>query len=280
MYQQPTAPQPIGVVIDNATQLYRSSFRSCWVLSLIGSLALAASDLYMTAQMGDISLTDPQGLQNALKSLSAYGSAGAIESDLLVCLVMLVVYSALLTQMRRIAQGQAAYSPVDTLGLALKRLPSTVCAALIFTLAVGGTLLLSVAPLYYLWSQPQFWLMAALVFLLLITLCTWLWGKLQFWITAVFVDEVGAIESLRRSWRVTQGNWWRSNTILSAALTIVLVIDLLADVVMGLSALGGSMFTAEILRTITQVFVLPMLPAALLAIYDDLRLRHAGGTSI
>jgi hypothetical protein len=49
---------------------------------------------------------------------------------------------------------------------------------------------------------------------------------------------------------------------------------------MGLSALGGSMFTAVILRTITQVFVLPMLPAALLAIYDDLRLRHAAGTPI
>jgi hypothetical protein len=279
MYQQPTTPQPIGVVLDNAKQLYRSSFRSCWVLSLIGSIAFAASDLYMTAPMGDTSLTDPQALHNALRALAAYGSAGALESDIVVSLVMLVVYSALLAQMHRIAQGHTAYSPVDALGVALRRLPGSILAAIIFALGVGGTLLLSVAPAYWLWTKPQFWVAALLVFVLLVTAGTYLWGKLQFWIVAVFADGVGAIESLGRSWSVTQGHWWRSNTILGAALTIVLVLELLADLLVGVLAMGGSLFPAAILRAITQVFLLPMFPAALLAIYYDLRLRREAGAA-
>ncbi len=119
MYQQPTAPQPIGVVmVDNATQLYRSSF-PLLLGAVADEFARAGRDpiWHMTAQMGDISLTDPQGLhQNALlKSLSAYGSAGAIESrsDRFAGDAWWFGSALLQAQMRRIAQSQAAHSPAD-----------------------------------------------------------------------------------------------------------------------------------------------------------------------
>jgi hypothetical protein len=265
MYQQPTAPQPIGVVLDNAIQLYRASFRSCWVLSLIGSIALAASGLYTAAQMRGVSLAGggTQGVQNALRALAAYGSAGALKADIVVFLLTLITYSALLAQMHHVAQGAAEQSPVEALSVALRRLPGAILAAIVWTLAVGLGLLLFLIPGIY------------------------LWGKLQFWIVAVFADDVGAIESLGRSWNATSGNWWRSTTILSVALIIVLVLDLLADLLVGLFAgfqffarsadFGGILFTTQMVRAVSQVFVLPMLPAALLAIYYDLRLRREGG---
>jgi hypothetical protein len=268
MYKQPTAPQPIGVVLDNAIQLYRASFRSCWVLSLIGSIALAASGLYMAAQMRGVGIAgagvqSAQAVRAAMQALAAYGSGGAIKADIIIFLVSLIIYSALLAQMNSVALGRATQSPVDSLGAALRRLPGAIVASIVWTFAIGLGLVLFLIPGIY------------------------LWGKLQYWIVAVFADDVGAIESLGRSWNATYGNWWRSTTILSVALIIILVLDLLATLVTGLFAgfqftaratdLGGMLFTAQIVRAVAQVFLLPMIPAALLAIYYDLRLRREGG---
>ena len=38
MYVRPTAPRPIGGVIDDAIKLYRASFRTCLPIALIGSV--------------------------------------------------------------------------------------------------------------------------------------------------------------------------------------------------------------------------------------------------
>ena len=43
MYTLPTAPRPIGGVLDDAIGLYRATFKRCWLLALISGVFSAAA---------------------------------------------------------------------------------------------------------------------------------------------------------------------------------------------------------------------------------------------
>jgi hypothetical protein len=270
MYTRPTTPLAIGGVIDDAIKLYRGSFRSCWVLSLIGSAAIVGAGVYLLTQMLGIAggLGVAQGVAPDPKAMMPM-MLGIFSSMLKIYIVLglisLLVYAALFAQMSNIARGGAPQSLAELLGLALRRLPGLIVASIIFGVGTWiGFVLLFIPGVY-------------------------LWGKLELWFVAVFADDVGAIEALGRSWTVTAGNWWRSVTIISVALIMIFVLELLVSVVSGVLIgvpLGIShmqdikiwtFVVPEIVRAVVSIFVLPMIPAALLATYNDLKLRREGG---
>jgi len=271
MYTRPTAPLPIGGVIDDAIKLYRGSFRGCWVLSLIGSIIVGATAIYRAAQLrgvgtlGNLARTadTAQHIAEALRQFSANFRGPGFLSQLLIYAVQLLIYLALFAQVNSVAQQRSGQSPVDAVAAGLRRLPGAIVAVIVFAVGVGIGFFLLFIPGFY------------------------LWGKLEFWLSAVFADDVGAIEGLGRSWVATSGNWWRSVTIVSVALIIILVLEILATVVTGSavgimlgvyhSSLEAVLIATQIVSAILSVFVLPMIPAVMLSTYYDLKLRREGG---
>ena len=51
MYARPTAPLPIGGVVDDAIKLYRESFARCWPIALIGSLIMGTFGIFLASSM-------------------------------------------------------------------------------------------------------------------------------------------------------------------------------------------------------------------------------------
>jgi hypothetical protein len=267
MYTKPVTPLSIGGVLDDAIKLYRASFGRCLMLSLIGGVLLGASAVYMATQMRAFGFTpgvtpgvatDPS---TALRVVSS--SMGVFfKFYLLISLVSLLLYSAIFAQVNDVAQGAARRSQMDILALALRRVPGVFVAAIIFGVAVS------------------------IGFVLLLVPGIFLWGKLQFFMASVFADDVGGIEALGRSWNVTTNKWWRSSTILTVAVIMIFILELVAGLGGGLLvALSGGLHSTDLLgvtaagsimRAVVYIFILPMLPAVMLSTYYDMKLRREG----
>jgi hypothetical protein len=111
----------------------------------------------------------------------------------------------------------------------------------------------------------------------------YLWGRLQLWMVAVFAEDAGTFRAMGVSWRLVGGHWWRSATILTVGIIIVLVISMLFGLVGNLifvvvrvdrmSVLMGN----QLITAVERVFVTPMMPAVLVAMYYDFKLRREGG---
>lgn len=266
-----TPQRPLGDVLADAGQLYRAGFARCWPLSLLGAVLLAGAAHYWSAQVGgdaapagNLEDLDPAV---ALQALESYASPAALWAAAIVLVVALLVYSALTVQLHAISSGSESSSPLPALTAALRALPQGILAALLWTLALGAGLLLCIVPGIY-WS-----------------------GRLQFWLPAMLLDEPGAIGALRSSWLLTRDHWWRSNTALTLSLVVIAVLGLIADALAsGAAGLAAAplhssaravALSSALFDTLADVLLLPMVPAALLAIYSDLKQsqrRQPGGT--
>jgi hypothetical protein len=262
MYTLPAKPEPIGVVLDDAIELYRSSFRFCWPISLVGMVLITGFQLRAYSGLPDVTFTGQSARQIFTDIGQSFihmnrGGSFAFLNTLLVLLIELVIYGALFAQMHHVAVHGQGRSTLDALVIGLRRMPGMLAAAIIWTVAIGVGMALLLVPGIY------------------------LWGKLEFWIAAGFVDDVGSIGGLGRSWEMTRGNWWRSVTGVSVALLLMAVLGTATQVVAALSLtvvsdLTTLLLVAQLLQGVASIFVLPMLPAAALAIYYDMKLRRDG----
>ncbi|MDQ0673488.1 preprotein translocase subunit Sss1 [Pseudarthrobacter siccitolerans] len=96
-------------------------------------------------------------------------------------------------------------------GLLAFILPAGVAVAVISTMERAGILLL--IPLI-----PA-----------VVALLTWIYIKLMVAPAAVVIEELGALEALRRSWSLTRANWWR---IFGITLVVSILVGIIGQVVM------------------------------------------------
>jgi hypothetical protein len=262
MYTPPAKPEPIGVVLDDAIELYRSSFRACWPISLVGTVLITGFQLRAYSGLPNVTFSGQSARQLFSDIGQSFlhmdrGGSFAFLNTLLLLLVELVIYGALFAQMHHVAVHGRGRATLDALVVGLRRMPGMLVAAIIFTVAVGFGMALLLVPGIY------------------------LWGKLEFWIASAFVDDVGSIGGLGRSWELTRGNWWRSVTGVSVALLLMVVLGTATQIVAALSLtvvsdLTTLLLVAQLIQGFSAIFVLPMLPAAALAIYYDMKLRRDG----
>jgi hypothetical protein len=271
MHARYIPPRPISAVLADARRMYRDGFARCWPLSLLGAVLLSAAAHHWSAQVSvgsaaavNLDDLDPEA---ALHQLASYASPAALRAGLLVGVVALVVYSALIVRLHALGASGEASSQLQALATALRRLPGSILAAILWTLALAAGLVLFIVPGVY-WS-----------------------GRLQFWLPVMLVDDASAIDSLGKSWTLTRNQWWRSNTVLTLALIIIGILGLIADALASSAAALVSAplqsseravaFSTGLFDLLANMFLLPMVPAALLAIYDDLKQsqgRRQGGT--
>jgi hypothetical protein len=277
MYARPSAPLDIGGVIDDAIRLYRASFSRCWLLALGLALTIAATQIVLVLAVVRIAATMPRGAPpNPLRALGVLFSPAAVCGYVLISLVWMVFYGALFALEAAVARGDGSFTVGGALAKGLRRLPGMLLATIVVIIAFGvGGAVLFLIPIPRLFSVPLF-----------LILSVYLWGKLQLWQASMFSDDAGALDSLGNSWRLTQGRWWRTVTIFTVAVIVAYVFTL----AVGLLGSGATaVFAAthrDVLQTqlfaipfraIGEVIITPVLPAAMLAIYHDCKLRSEGG---
>ena len=93
-------------------------------------------------------------------------------------------------------------------------------------------------------------------------------------VAAFIVERLGAVDSMKRSWRLVSGNWWHT-------LGVIVVASILAGIVNGiLTAIGGSSFLGSwIFSSIAQIITAPWVALVYVLLYVDLRARHEGLSS-
>lgn len=254
MYARPTAPLPIGGVVDDAIKLYRESFAICWPMALLGSLTMGAFGIFLTIYVRNTGL-DLTGMAQ----LQVFNQPPIWSLYLLESVLTLAFYGALLASQNAVALGNAPLSFGEALGIGFARLGRAVIAAIVWSIVIViGLLLLAVPGVYLL-------------------------GALCLWPVALYADDAGAMQSLQISRDLIKGHWWRSSTIVTIALIIILVFTMVVGLVAGLlvAISRRDIATAELViqgvSMVADVFILPMVPAVLLVMYRDLKLRREGG---
>jgi antibiotic biosynthesis monooxygenase (ABM) superfamily enzyme len=110
----------------------------------------------------------------------------------------------------------------------------------------------------------------------------YVWGRAFLANVALVVEDAAVFRSLGISWSLIKGHWWRTATVYSVALLIVMVfyvVIIMADGIVGV-ALRGSLAAATILSQLVFIlggsFLMSFVPAVLLSTYYDLKLRKEG----
>ena len=178
-----------------------------------------------------------------------------MAASLLQSVLSLAFYGALISMLQAVASGDQSLGAVQAVGIGFTRLGRAVIAAVLSTLlVVVGLVLLLVPGIFYL-------------------------GALCLWPVAMYADNAGAIQSLRVSRELVRGHWWRASSILSVSGLIVLGFSVVSGLVAGLfAAIWGAQYSAaqdliQLATALADVVVLPMVPATLVALNRDLKLR-------
>jgi hypothetical protein len=270
MYVRPTAPRAIGGVIDDAIRLYRASFRTCWPIALISSVVTAGITLYVLALFPALTtVRDPALMWQMFKP-------SPLWSWLLIPgIASLVLLGAVIACQNALAAGSTPMTVGMALITAFGRLHWLLLAVLLWIIFIGSAVGIALVPV-----DPVLRILGVFAWAFL---AIYLWGRLQLWMVAIFAEDVGTLRALAISWRLIGGHWWRSAMILTVGIIIVLVIAMLFGFlgnlvfvvvrVDPLSLLMGN----QVISAVERVFVTPMIPAVLVAMYYDFKLRREGG---
>ena len=270
MYVRPAAPRAIGGVIDDAIKLYRASFRTCWPIALIASVVSAATVLYIVSRFPALAtVRDPAQLWRLVQAPSIWGWY------LILSIASLVLLGAIIACQNALAAGTTALTVGQSLAAAFARLHWQLLAILLGVLYVGSVGVLILMPL-----PAALKVLGALAWLIF---GIYLWGRLQLWVVALFAEPAGTLHAMAVSWDLIKGHWWRAATILTVGIIIVLVITMIFGFLAGLvfvmfrldpmSLIIGN----QLIGAAERVFVTSMIPALMVAMYYDFKLRREGG---
>jgi hypothetical protein len=270
MYVKPTAPRPIGGVIDDAIKLYRASFRTCLPIALIGSVITGSVSYYVISSFPALeSLRDPAQIWEMLKPSPLW------TWFLLPGIASLLLLGAIIACQNALAAGAGPMTVLQAIGTALRRLHWLLLAVLLWVVFICSAVGIALIPI-----SPASRVLGVLAW---IVLAIYLWGRLQLWMVALYAEDVGTVRALGISWRLIEGHWWRAAMILTVGIVIVLVISLVFGFLGGLIFIVHSVdpmsliMDNQVVTAVERVFVTPMIPAVLVAMYYDFKLRREGG---
>lgn len=267
-------PQSISGVLDQGFKLFRASFGRVLGLTLLcAALLLVVQGVQFAAGlsgMADAPLDLP---------LPAWFGRVAFGIAMLFNLAYFGVANAIWHRLWSAAEGSGSVG--ESLRVGARRLLPAIGAMLLFGLALVVSALPAGGAFFAFWpGRPVVAVLAALV---LAALPIFVFTRLAFATVEVIVRPSGPIQSLRRSWELTGGNFWRVSGIGLVITVIAGVFYVAVGTIAGIggfaladSPLGVAGITALILSAL-MVFVLPYTMAAWLVVWHDLRLRAEGG---
>ena len=270
----PSRAQSVGEILDLGLRIFGATLLRCLGYSaaamVVGQLASIYALVRHHGPMDPLLVRDPRWWLLLLVSL-----VGAI-----------ILTSALIVRQYELASGRSLASG-GPLAVGVRRaggmllmllVASLAGAACVVPLAVAAGI---VAALAYPGASPA--VIGAGVMILAIFPASWLLVR---WMCAGWVyllTERGAIDSLRHSWHLTRGSFWRLTTILTVAVVLALVMYLLSFMLTGIATMlvgyrDVAVVTAAgtVVLILLRVIISPFYTALVLAAYGDLTVRREG----
>lgn len=260
MYSKPVAPLPIGAVLDDGFSLYRHSIKRAFPFAFASAVA---------ASIVNRSMTDA----------SVAGDGGALWLEaacmLLASGVSLFLLVPVIATIKAVHDGHALRA-ADALRLAAQRfLPVLGVAVLYSSMLFVGALLLLVA--------PGVWTLVLSV--VAVPAAVWALVTFVFALPVVCVERKGVLESLRYSFDLVKGRWWRTAAALTVGALVLYVF--MGSAVGAVIAFQGDSLVVDgqvrfpwyvdaIILPMATAALMPLLYALLVALYADAKLRHEG----
>ena len=252
MAESGRAIRPANATVSGVIELWRNSLAQSWLPSTLVAL------LWTGLLARPLLRLDPQDdllrLATQLQELLFAPSFG--YAFLAVTALSILPYCAIVACVHAGATGGKAAGA--GLPRALRVFPGAVTAAAAFLLLTTvGTMMLIVPGIY-------------------------LWGMWQLWIVVIVVERCGPLAALARSWQLTRGSWWHAVTLVTVVAILSMMPLLLFDLIMpwlilALGLGGAQALIANLIGLgLASILVLPLLPAALVAVYLYLCSRQDG----
>jgi hypothetical protein len=277
MYTKPTAPHSIGGVLDGAFSLWMPVLKKTWLLILIPNLVSMA-------------LTIPQLSNIAALHVGEFPDLGlgSTIAQLLLLVVFLGFYNAMVARANDTAShggmsfGQSLSLGYNAWGRAfgimfiygLIAIPFAVPLGLAAASLRGGPSALAMA------SGAGLMLFGYGLFLVFI------FGRIFLAFPAMMLADQGAWDSIKSSWGLTRGHWWRCSAILTVLAIVTYVVFLIAGLVLAAVGLRSGIEAAmlsptaviatQALGAVVGVLFTPLFLAGILSLYYDLKLRKEG----
>jgi hypothetical protein len=270
MYTRPTEPRSIGGVLDDGFRLWRAAFSKAWPIALMGQLLMAVPLVVYWVQFGA-----PLGARQPITAMMM-GSVGLSLVYLVFSIVAIGFHNAVIAQTDAASLNSGA-TVGDSLSLGFRLLGRAFLVGVLIVVAIGvplGLLFLALIGL----SAVGRLVFGAMAF---VAVC-YAMGKFILGAVALIVEDKGAVDSLRRSWNLTAGHWWRVVAILTVLVIVIIALFLFIGIIAGIvrvsmgSTAGISGVLIQVISTLGSTLVSPLYAAVLVAIFYDLRLRKEG----
>ncbi|HEY2682578.1 MAG TPA: glycerophosphoryl diester phosphodiesterase membrane domain-containing protein [Steroidobacteraceae bacterium] len=280
MYSKPAAPVSIGKVLDGAFSLWWPSLKLTWPLVLIPKVAAV---ILMYFQIG--ATIPAQALQIYIQSplisvLQVLISLGALG---LYCAAFLRVdefaHGRELALGASISRGFGLWGKAFGLVLIgiLVAIPIMVPALMVGSVTTPGQLgsglaLFAVFAFFY-----------GIFFLVI-------FGRLFLAFPILVVEKKSAVSSIKASWYLTRGYWWRCAAILTILAIVAYAVAFIFGLVVGVMGVRDALHNANVYGLSRSIFLssmligvvsslvfTPLFYGGLLSIYYDLKMRKEGG---
>ena len=296
----PLRPLMFGEIMDGAFQTVRRNPKAMLGAGLVAQAlgAVIASVLPLVAPASDASAEAWVGNLGPSEMTSIFGAlvGGFLVVGVVSLFIALVMQGAMVVpvarsilnrrtgfrQMWLLARGRA-WALVRLAGLGVAAVLLGIALIVLATVGLANSMgtgsLVIVLPL----------------FLAFVAALIWVSVKLTVAPAAIVVEDVGALDGIRRSWAVTRGNWWR---VLGIVLAVSLLIGIISQIVLIPVTLLAALLTAvaspqdlasqSTALQVVGVVVMAVVSAAVGAVafafqtsvmallYMDLRMRNEG----
>lgn len=254
MFSLPTEPGSIGTTLDAGFKLYAVSFKRVIGMAVLAILSVAVPVIIMVVLIAAFAGGGEPGA-------AMFVAVGV--TVLMAVAIYLWFYLAALCRVGGIAYGQE-FDFGTCMGMAGRKLFPVLVGWILYTLAMMGGFVLLIIPGIYL-----------SVSLSMFTLC-------------ILLEGDGVIESLRHSFRLIWGNWWRTAIIGTVVLIVYYVLSIAIELPFIL--FDAAVFSSEegqqpgVLQSVlsmlgsflSAIVTFPLMMAAVVALFHDLKLRKEG----
>jgi hypothetical protein len=270
VYTRPTEPRSIGGVLDDGLRLWRAAFARAWPIALMGQLLMAIPLVAFWIRFG----APLGGQQPAVAMMSS--SLGLSFAYLVFSIAAIGFHNAV------IAQTDASTKDTgETIGQSLSIGFRLLGRAFLMGLLVGFAVALPFAVLFFILVSASTMVRLIVGAVAFVVFCYAI-GKIVLGAVILIVEDKAAPESLRRSWTLTAGHWWRVATILTVLVIVIVALFLFVGIIAGIVAAsmgstgGLSGILIQLISLLGNTLISPLYSAVLVAIYYDLRLRKEG----
>jgi hypothetical protein len=260
-------PLAVGEILDNAIQVYRKNFRAFVTMTAVVVVPLQIVSVLITLSarptQQTTTFTNFDGSTVTSRLTSTHDAAVQLGAALLVlCIGMAASRLAVGACTRGVADAYLGGVPAnarDSLMIALRRWPSLLLLELLTVPAIAVGLLFCLVPGVWLWVS---WLVATPVLL---------------------VEGAKPTRALGRSFELVKPRWWAACGLGVVAVIFQFTVSLslrLLLVSLLLRSQGSSstayIVAAGVISAIAALFTLPVVAAAFVILYFDLRVRAEG----